>query len=70
GNVAVRRGFDAVFLMVLAQIALGIVTVIYAAPANIAIVHQFGAIGLWVLILRARFRANFPPPQSLRGAPA
>ena len=33
----------------------------------IAIVHQFGAVVLWVLILRARFLAAYPLAQSVRG---
>jgi len=53
--------------MLLVQMGVGIVTVLYAAPAHIAIVHQFGAVVLWVLILRARFAAAYPAPSSLRG---
>ncbi len=34
----------------------------YSAPWQIAIVHQFGAVVLWVLILRARFLARYPAP--------
>ena len=37
------------------QIALGITTVLYGAPWQMAIVHQVLAVVLWVLILRARF---------------
>jgi len=49
---------------------LGIVTVVYSAPWQIAIVHQFGAVVLWVLVLRARFLASYPLPQSVRGETA
>ena len=49
------------------QVVLGIATVIYSAPVHIAIVHQLGAVVLWVLILRARFLAAYPLPQSVRG---
>jgi len=41
--------------------------VIYSAPLYIAIIHQFGAVVLWVLILRARFLAAYPLTQSVRG---
>jgi cytochrome c oxidase assembly protein subunit 15 len=47
---------------------LGIVTVIYSSPLHIAIVHQLGAVLLWVLIIRARFGAQYPRFQSVRGA--
>jgi cytochrome c oxidase assembly protein subunit 15 len=52
------------------QIVLGIMTVIYAAPWYLAIVHQFLAIVLWVLILRARFLSRYPRTTSIRGARA
>jgi heme a synthase len=52
------------------QVVLGIVTVIYGAPVQIAITHQAGAILLWVLILRGRFLAQYPLSQSVRGRPA
>jgi len=81
GIVAWRRGrqsahahtrfaFNAVMAMITAQMALGILTVLYSAPLNIAIVHQIGAIITWVLILRARYLAAYPIQQSIRGAAA
>jgi carboxypeptidase Taq len=48
------------------QMVLGIVTVI-SAPWQLAILHQFGAVVLWVLILRARFLARYPLAQSCGG---
>ncbi|MEX0279720.1 MAG: COX15/CtaA family protein, partial [Arenibacterium sp.] len=63
-----RTAFHASFLALLAQIALGIATVLYVAPWQIAIVHQFLAVVLWVLILRARFLAAYPIVSSIRGA--
>ena len=45
-------------------------TVLYAAPWQLAIAHQFLAVVLWVLILRARFLARYPRTTSIRGAPA
>ena len=68
GNSQVRFGFNAVLAMVFFQMVLGIVTVMYSAPWQIAIVHQLGAVVTWVLILRARFMAGYPAVQSVRGA--
>ncbi|MEM1129815.1 MAG: heme A synthase [Pseudomonadota bacterium] len=65
-----RRAFDWVLVMGFGQVVIGIVTVLHAAPWNIAIIHQLGAIVLWVLIIRARFLAQYPKSQSLRGAVA
>lgn len=67
-NGATRAAFTAAFIALLAQIALGIVTVVLAAPWQVAIVHQLLAVALWVLILRARFHAGYPVPQSVRGS--
>ncbi len=66
-HVATRSAFTAAFLALLAQIALGIVTVLYVAAWQVAIVHQFAAVVLWVLILRARFLSLYPLAQSVRG---
>jgi cytochrome c oxidase assembly protein subunit 15 len=62
-----RFRFNAVMAMVLVQMVLGIVTVLYLAPLHIAILHQLGAIITWVLILRARFAAQYPLAHSIRG---
>jgi cytochrome c oxidase assembly protein subunit 15 len=43
---------------------------LYSAPWQIAVVHQFGAVVLWVLVLRGRFLAAYPLPQSIRGKTA
>jgi heme a synthase len=69
-NTDTRFRFNAVFAMLLVQMVLGIVTVLYMAPWQIAITHQIGAVILWVLILRARFGAQYPKEQSIRGAKA
>ena len=66
-NGQTRFAFNAVMAMMLLQMVLGIVTVMYSAPWHIAIVHQFGAVVLWVLILQARFLAQYPLAQSVRG---
>ena len=69
-NGDTRFRFNAVLAMLLVQMLLGIVTVMYGAPWHIAILHQVGAVILWVLILRARFGAGYPRAQSVRGAAA
>ncbi|MGX9353954.1 heme A synthase [Roseobacteraceae bacterium S113] len=66
-NGTTRFAFNAVLAMMLVQMALGIVTVLYAAPVEIAIVHQLGAVVLWVVIIRARFLAGYPKFTSVRG---
>ncbi len=63
---ATRAAFNAVAGMLLAQVVLGIVTVIYAAPLSLALTHQIGAILLWVLLLRARFQCRYPTSQMIR----
>lgn len=66
-NGKTRFAFNAVMAVMLLQMVLGIVTVMNSAPWHIAIVHQFGAVVLWVAILRARFLAGYPLTQSIRG---
>ncbi len=68
GNIATKRAFDYVALMLVVQLGLGIATVMYAAPAGIAIIHQLGAVALWVLIIGARFVSQYPVAQSVRTA--
>ncbi len=63
---AVKKAFSHVLVVVLVQMGLGISTVIMAAPWDIAIVHQIGAVLTLTLILRARFAALYPTSQSLR----
>lgn len=62
-----RTAFSAVLAMLVLQMVLGIMTVIYVAPVGLAISHQLGAVVLFVLILRARFLAQYPRAQSVRG---
>jgi cytochrome c oxidase assembly protein subunit 15 len=64
---ATRFAFNAMLAMLVIQAVIGIVTALYSAPWQIAILHQFGAVVLWVLILRARFLARYPVAQSVRG---
>ena len=51
--------------MLAAQVALGVWTVVNAAPLAQAILHQLGAIVLVVLILRARFEAAYPSEERI-----
>ena len=62
-----RTAYNAVIGMVAVQLVLGVVTVVTAAPWWWAIAHQLGAVVLWVLVIRARFLAGHPRPQSIRG---
>ena len=61
-----RFAFNALMAALLLQVVLGIVTVVYAAPWPLAILHQALAVVLWVFILRARFLAAYPIATSLR----
>ncbi|MGB5559637.1 MAG: heme A synthase [Paracoccaceae bacterium] len=70
GNTRTKRAYGWMAVMLFGQIVLGIVTVMYSAPPALAIVHQIGAVLLWVLILRARYLAQYPIPQSVRGTRA
>ena len=65
GNENLKFAFNLIFAIAFFQMVLGIVTVMYAAPWEIAIVHQFGAILLWVSVLRARFITKYPPNNAL-----
>ena len=62
-----RQAFSLMVLMLALQIGLGIVTVLYAAPLHLGLVHQSGAVVLWVLILRAQHRSLYPNVISVRG---
>jgi heme a synthase len=64
---ATLRAFDWMAVMAFGQVVLGIVTVLYGAPLHLGLIHQLGAVVLWVLILRARHRALYPVVQSVRG---
>ena len=65
-HVATRGAFGVMLAMTVLQMVLGIVTVMYSSPWQIAILHQIGAVALWVLILRARHQTAYPHIQSVR----
>ncbi|SFK63046.1 heme A synthase [Shimia haliotis] len=67
-HTATRFAFNAAVAAIAVQIAVGIATVVYAAPVHIAIVHQGVAILVWALILRARFLSHYPIATSVRDA--
>ena len=67
-HVLTRRAFNVVLAVLALQIAVGITTVLYAAPVHIALIHQALAVVLWVTILRARFLSAYPIATSLRGS--
>ncbi|QBY00567.1 heme A synthase [Rhodophyticola sp. CCM32] len=68
--IRTRRAFGGMALMLVAQMGLGILTVMQSAPWHLAIAHQLGAVILMGLVLRARFLSVYPLPQSVRGANA
>lgn len=61
-----RAAFHAVIAMLLVQVVLGITAALTAAQLHAAITHQVGAIVLWVLVIRARHRAQYPIAGSIR----
>ena len=63
-----RFAFNAVMAALAVQIVLGITTVLYIAPWQLAIAHQLVAVLIWVLILRARFLSFYPISTSIREA--
>ena len=66
-NRATQSAFHWAFGALVAQVVLGIVTVMTAAPWEIAIAHQILAVAVFVLILRARFLSAYPHVTSVRG---
>ncbi len=69
-HAATRAAFGAVLAMLVAQMALGVATVLTVAHPYVAITHQIGAVILWVLILRARHLAGYPVAGSIRAGTA
>jgi cytochrome c oxidase assembly protein subunit 15 len=63
---ATQGAFHQMMAMLVAQVALGIATVLTVAHVHVAITHQIGAVILWVLILRARHLSQYPVAGSIR----
>ena len=61
----IRGAFAAMMAMMFVQVALGILTVLHAAPWPLAILHQLGAVALFTLIVRSRFAALYPQAQRI-----
>lgn len=66
-NRVTAGAFTVAFIALCGQVALGIYTVLTGAQLHVAITHQVLAVIVFVLILRARFHAAYPVPQSVRG---
>lgn len=62
-----RSAFGTVGIILILQMIMGIVTVMYSSPLQLAIVHQFLAILLWFAIVRARFLTGYPMGETIRG---
>jgi len=67
-NSSVRHAINLMMLVLVVQIGLGIMTVLYSAIWLSAIVHQLGAILLWLLLLRARFLAMYPVSNAIQSS--
>ena len=65
GNLQIKKAITLVMFIIFLQMAIGVITVMNSAPWHIAIFHQFGAIVLWYVVIKARFLAAFPPKQSI-----
>lgn len=65
-NTRTQSAYHMAGLAIAAQVALGIMTVVMAAPWQIAIVHQLMAVLIWVLILRTRFLTQYPLISSIQ----
>ena len=64
---ATRGAFTFVIVALVAQVVLGILTVLHAAPLSLALIHQLGAVAVWVAVIRARHRAQYPITATIRG---
>ena len=61
-----RLAFGKIGLLLVVQMVLGVVTVMNSSPWNLAILHQFTAILLWLAVIRGRFLAGYPITTSVR----
>ncbi|SHG26329.1 heme A synthase [Cognatishimia maritima] len=66
-HVKTRFAFNLVMAAMTIQAVLGIMTVLYIAPWQLAILHQLTAVAVWVLILRARFLSHYPISTGIKG---
>lgn len=63
-----QAAFNMMVAMLVLQMVIGIVTVMHSAPVSLAILHQIGAIALWVIIVRTRFLSHYPISTSIKGS--
>lgn len=61
-----RLAFGIIGLLLVVQMVLGVVTVMNSSPWNLAILHQFTAILLWLAVIHGRFLAGYPITTSVR----
>ncbi|MEC9434140.1 MAG: heme A synthase [Pseudomonadota bacterium] len=64
-HAGLRRRADWVMGMLLAQMVLGVATVMHAAPLGLSLIHQVGALTLFGLALRARHEAGWPAEERI-----
>ena len=64
-RVAQRRAFDWLAVMVFGQVVIGITTALTAAHIHVALTHLVLAVVVFVLAIRARFLAVYPPEQQI-----
>ena len=60
-----KRGHALLFTLLFSQVLLGIVTVVYGAPYQIAIMHQLLALILWLCAIWIFFETAYPRRQIL-----
>ena len=65
-HAVTRVACHLVMAMLVAQVVLGIFAAVTAAQVHVAITHQIGAVVLWVLVIRARYLAQYPVAGSIR----
>ena len=61
-----QNAFHTAFAILSVQIVLGVITVVYGAPWQVAIIHQLAAVAVWVSILRVRFLSAYPITISIK----
>jgi cytochrome c oxidase assembly protein subunit 15 len=67
GHAATRNLGRWVGVIVLAQVLLGIVTVMHGSPMGIAAFHQAGALAVVALMVRAKFEIAYPREERIAG---
>ena len=68
GHAKIKAWGWRVMAVVVAQVVMGIITVINAAPLGLALVHQALALILVGALIHARFETAYPGEQKIRGA--